>query len=151
MRMLFDYYDTNRLVIALDPSNIDLMRDFYTDRSTTRMLEVQCRFSDAYLVGHAKRVGLAGEMTSQETINGLLPTIRADLVFESDQIRDAGFEDVYQMREMARPMKTRWPLRVSSISLKTGRARSLKPAIYSWIDDGLYLRHREYLCENSAG
>ena len=101
MRMLFDYYDTNRLVICLDPSNIDLMRDFYSDRSTTRMLEVQCEFSDAYLIGHAKRVGLAGERTPPETIEALLPTVRADFIYESDQIRDADFENVYKMRETA--------------------------------------------------
>jgi len=99
MRMLFDYYDTNRLVICLDPNNIDLMHDFYSDRSTTRLLEIQCNFSDDYLIGHAKRVGLAGERTSSETIKTLLPTIRSDVIFESDQIRDAGFEHAYRMRE----------------------------------------------------
>ena len=69
------------------------------DRSTTKLLEIKCDFSDDYLVGHAKRVGLAGERTSQETIDVLLPTIRADMVFESDQIRDAGFEGVFRLRE----------------------------------------------------
>jgi hypothetical protein len=28
-----------------------------------------------------------------------MPTIRGDIVFESDQIRDAGFEQLYRMRE----------------------------------------------------
>ncbi|MDJ0630868.1 MAG: DUF5928 domain-containing protein [Rhodobacter sp.] len=103
MRMLFDYYDTNRLVICLDPNNMDLMQDFHSDRSTTKMLEIQCSFTDAYLIGHAKRVGLAGERTPQDTIDALLPTIRADVVFESDQIRDAGFEYLYRIREDADP------------------------------------------------
>ncbi len=99
MRMLFDYYGTDRMVICLDPSNLDLMRDFYSDRSTTRLLEVQCSFTDDYLLGHAKRVGLAGERTSQEAFELLLPTIRSDMTFESDQIRDAGFDHVYRMRQ----------------------------------------------------
>lgn len=99
MRMLFDYYNTDRMVICLDPNDIDLMRDFYSDRSTTKLLEIQCNFSDAYLVGHARRVGLAGERTSQDTIDVLLPTIRSDVVFESDQIRDAGFANVFRVRE----------------------------------------------------
>jgi len=99
MRMLFDYYDTNRLVICLDPNNMDLLQDFHSDRSTTRMLEIQCQFSDDYLIGHAKRVGLAGERTLRETVDALLPTIRSDIVFESDQIRDADFEELYRMRE----------------------------------------------------
>ena len=99
MRMLFDYYGTDRMVICLDPNNLDLMRDFYSDRSTTKLMEIQCDFSDSYLLGHAKRVGLAGERTGQDTIDTLLPTIRSDVVFESDQIRDAGFSDIFRIRE----------------------------------------------------
>ncbi len=99
MRMLFDYYQSDQLAICLDPNNLDLMRDFFSDRSTTKLLEVQSIFTDEYLVGHAKRVGLAGERTSNETINVLLPTIRADMAFESDQIRDAGFEGLFRIRE----------------------------------------------------
>jgi len=99
MRMLFDYYETNRLIICLDPNNMDLLRDFQNDRSTTRLLEIECQFTDEYLLGHAKRVGLAGERTPQETIDTLLPTIRADVDYESDVLKDAGFEEFYRLRE----------------------------------------------------
>ena len=78
MRMLFDYYDTNRLVICLDTANLDLMQDFFSDRSTTRLLEIDCDMTDDYLCGHARRVGLAGDQTSDETLAQLLPTIRYD-------------------------------------------------------------------------
>ncbi len=101
MRMLFDYFETDRLLICMDPNNMDLLMDFYSDRSKTRMLEIDCTFSDDYLIGHAKRVGLAGEHTTQETLNNLLPTIRYDVVFESDRIRDAGFENHYRIRQDA--------------------------------------------------
>ncbi|WP_299151547.1 DUF5928 domain-containing protein [uncultured Tateyamaria sp.] len=101
MRMLFDYYETDRLIVCMDPSNLDLLQDFAGDRSITRMLEIQCDFSDDYLVGHAMRVGLAGEQTSQETLERLLPTIRNDMVFESDRIRDADFEHFNRIRESA--------------------------------------------------
>ena len=99
MRMLFDYYDTDRLIICLDPANLELMHDFYADRSTTKLLEVECSFSDEYLIGHAKRVGLAGELTTQTTLERLLPTIRNDLALESDHIRDAGFSDCYHISQ----------------------------------------------------
>ncbi|KPU84267.1 glycosyl transferase [Marinosulfonomonas sp. PRT-SC04] len=99
MRMLFDYYNTNKMLVCFDPNNVDLLRDFYADRSRTRMLEIECNFSDDYLIGHAKRVGLAGDRTPIETINNLLPTIRYDVVFESDRIRDVGFDKHYRMRE----------------------------------------------------
>lgn len=103
MRMLFDYYETNRLMICLDPANLDLMQDFYSDRSVTKVLEIRTDFSDEYLIGHARRVGLAGDQTPQETIDRLLPTIRYDVVFESDRIRDANFPNFYRVHESRTP------------------------------------------------
>ena len=101
MRMLFDYYDSDRLIICLDPDNMDLLRDFYADRSRTKLLEIECVFSDEYLLGHARRVGLAGERMPPETLARLLPTIRGDVIHESDQMRDAEFEHFYVLRETA--------------------------------------------------
>ena len=101
MRMLFDYFDTDRLIVCIDPGNFELLQDFADDKAITRMLEVQCQFSDEYLVGHARRVGLAGDNTSAETLERLLPTIRNDIAFESDQIGDAGFMHLERMREAA--------------------------------------------------
>jgi hypothetical protein len=100
MRMLFDYYETDRLIVCMDPSNLDLLHDFYSDRSKTRMLEVECHFTDDYLTGHAMRVGLAGEQTSAATLERLLPTIRNDMTWESDRIRDANFPEHYRMLEL---------------------------------------------------
>ena len=103
MRMLFDYYDTDRLLICLDPSNLELFRDFYSDRSETRLLEIECQYSDDYLEGHARRVGLAGERTSADTFKTLLPTIRNDVFRESELIRDQNFPEFYRIRERATP------------------------------------------------
>jgi len=99
MRMLFDYYGTDRLIVCMDPANMDLLTDFCGDRARTRLLEIQCVFSDSYLIGHAKRVGLAGEQTQPETLDRLLPTIRGDMTHERDRIRDAGFDNHLVMRE----------------------------------------------------
>ncbi len=99
MRMLFDYYETDRLIVCIDPGNLDLLQDFCGDRATTKLLEVQCDFTDDYLIGHAKRVGLAGEQTPADTLDRLLPTIRGDIRFESDRIRDAEFENHLVMRQ----------------------------------------------------
>ncbi len=101
MRMLFDYFETDRMIVCMDPANIELLQDFVADRSMTRILEVECSFTDDYLKGHALRVGLAGEQTAPETLERLLPTIRSDMVFESDRIRDSGFENLTRMRQSA--------------------------------------------------
>ncbi|WP_299779320.1 DUF5928 domain-containing protein [uncultured Roseobacter sp.] len=99
MRMLFDYYETDRMIVCMDPGNIELLQDFAADRSVTRLLEIECGFTDEYLIGHAMRVGLAGEQTSTETLERLLPTIRNDMIFESDRIRDAEFKNYNRVRE----------------------------------------------------
>ena len=110
MRMLFDYYETDRLLICLDTANMDLMQDFFSDRSTTRLLEVECEFTDDYLIGHAKRVGLAGEQTPPETLAQLLPTIRYDVVYESDRIRDANFPNHLRLRQSVSSLENINPL-----------------------------------------
>jgi hypothetical protein len=103
MRMLFEYFDTNRLIVCMDPGNLDLLQDFASDRSLTRILEVECLFSDSYLTGHARRVGLAGEQTSAGTLERLLPTIRNDMNYESDRIRDENFVRFGRISEHASP------------------------------------------------
>ena len=103
MRMLFDYYESDRMVVCMDPGNLDLLEDFCRDRAMTRLLEIECNFTDDYLIGHAMRVGLAGERTPRDTLERLLPTIRNDIVHESDRIRDAEFGSYYRIRESDGP------------------------------------------------
>jgi hypothetical protein len=101
VRMLFETWGTNRLVICIDPANIALMQDFYNDKAEVKLLQIDCDFSDAYLMGHAKRVGLAADKTPAETIERLMPTIRYDVKFESERIHDFGFEHFHCIRENA--------------------------------------------------
>lgn len=100
LRMLFDYNRTERLVVCIDPGNFDLLEDFTSDKAKVRILEIECDFSEEYLVGHARRVGLAGERTPEDVLARLLPTIRYDLRLESDRMRDAGFPSYMRMREV---------------------------------------------------
>lgn len=99
MRMLFENFESDRLIVCMDPSNLDLMHDFFSDRSLTRLLQIDCIFTDDYLGGHARRVGLAGDRTSKATLERLLPTIRNDVAHEADQIRDAGFSRHFRIRQ----------------------------------------------------
>jgi hypothetical protein len=133
MRMLFDYHETDRLVICLDPSNIDLMHDFYSDRSLTRMLEVECSFSEEYLLGHARRIGLASAHTPAETISRLMPTIRSDLAFETDRIRDANFPHLYRISQTASVEENTPPL-AQFLSLPEEKARALAATEHLFAD-----------------
>ena len=99
MRMLYEYYETEKLAICLDPSNIDLIRDFASDRNTTRILEINCEFDDQYILGHARRIGLISDQTAVETLVKLLPSIRNDLKKEIDSIGDLKLEFAYKIDE----------------------------------------------------
>jgi hypothetical protein len=133
MRMLFDYYDTDRLLILLDPNNMDLLRDFYSDRSRTKLLDLECVFTDDYLKGHALRVGLLGERTSEETIDRLLPTIRNDVFYESDQIRDANFENYFRMSERYSAEENAVPL-AGFLDISLDKARQIAGAEHLFTD-----------------
>lgn len=133
MRMLFDYYDSDRLIICLDTANIDLMQDIFSDRSTTKLLEIQCGLSDDFLSGHARRVGLAGEETPAHALAQLLPTIRADVIFESDQIKDAEFPNHLRIRESATPAENA-PALAEFLQVSDETARTLAETPYLFVD-----------------
>ena len=99
VRMLFDWWQSDHLILCIDPAMVDLMQDFADDKARTRFLEIECVLTDDYLLGHARRVGLAGQNTPAEVLERLLPTIRYDVRFESDRIRDADFAGFHRLRE----------------------------------------------------
>jgi hypothetical protein len=109
-RMLFEYFETNRLIVCMDPGNFYLLEDFGSDRSGTRILEVECNYTDEFLIGHSKRIGLAGEQTSEETLQRLLPTIRNEIAFEKDRIHDANFDSLYTIKESDSAQENAAPL-----------------------------------------
>ncbi|AJE45486.1 DUF5928 domain-containing protein [Celeribacter indicus] len=133
VRMLFDYFDTDRMVVCIDPGGIDLIRDFYSDRSGTRLLDIDCEFSDAYLIGHARRTGLAGDTTPQSALERLLPTIRSDINSESDTIRDAEFEHCYRISESNAPEENARPL-ARFLGISEDEAREIASMHYLFSD-----------------
>ncbi len=133
VRMLFDFWGKDTLIVCIDPANVDLMQDFAADKSTVRLLEVECDFSDEYLIGHARRVGLAGERTPQEVIDRLLPTIRYDVKFESDKIRDADFVGLLRIRETASTEENAVAL-AAFLDISIGKAREIAETNYLFVD-----------------
>jgi hypothetical protein len=101
VRMLFEHWQTDRLLLCVDPGSIELIQDFAQDRANLRLLEIDCQFSDDYLVGHARRVGLAGPETPLSAMEQLLPTIRFDVKFESERLRDLDLAGHSRLRQTA--------------------------------------------------
>ncbi len=103
IRMLFDQFERDEMVICLDPRNFDLIQDLLSDRAQVKLLEIACSFSDDYLEGHAKRIGLATDDSPPDTIARLIPTLRNDISYESERIRDAGFAGFDRILDTAEP------------------------------------------------
>lgn len=133
VQMLFDTWNTDRMVICIDPANFDLIQDFYADRSQVHLLEIAFDFSDDYLLGHARRVGLVGERTPPEVLDRLLPTIRFDMRFESDRFQEAGFAGFNRIEENASPERNALPLS-QFLGIPVETAREILAADYLFKD-----------------
>ncbi|WP_375175898.1 DUF5928 domain-containing protein [Pseudooceanicola sp.] len=101
LRMLFDYFHSNRMIVCIDPASLDLIEDFCADRSTTTLLDIECDFDTEYLRGHALRTGLASDHTSAEAMDLLIPTIGNAMAMESDRLHDARFANFHRIRQSA--------------------------------------------------
>ncbi|MCU0853921.1 MAG: beta-1,6-N-acetylglucosaminyltransferase [Rhodobacteraceae bacterium] len=124
MRLVFEHMGSDRLVMCLDPANFDLLSDFTADRCTTRILEIDCTMTDAWLEGHARRVGLAGPQTSPEAVTALIPAVRNDLHREVDRIRAARFPGYHRIAETAGDADNAAAL-ASFFSIPEDKARAL--------------------------
>jgi hypothetical protein len=133
VRMLYDYWQTDRMIFCIDPANTDLMQDFYNDKAKVRLLEIECDFTDDYLIGHARRLGLAGDKTPGETIDRLLPTIRNDVRFESDRIRDANFPNFHRVRQSTTVNDNAVSL-AEFLGIPYDQARAILSADYLFVD-----------------
>lgn len=103
LRMLFRQVGGDRLAICMDPVNLELLRDLYGDRTTIRTLLVECDYDEAYLEGHAKRVGLIGDQTPRATIDLLMPTLVQDFEFETQAVKEADLRDIHRLNQHASP------------------------------------------------
>ncbi|WP_114966736.1 DUF5928 domain-containing protein [Alkalilacustris brevis] len=91
LRLLYEVHGTDRLLICLDPGSFDLFEDFSADRAHCNILHLETRPDEAFLAGHARRLGLIGENSAPDMLQQLLPALRNDLRHEEERLREAGF------------------------------------------------------------
>ena len=133
VRMLFEHWQTDRLILCVDPGSIELIQDFREDRSRLRILEIDCEFTDDYLVGHARRVGLAGPHTPVTAMEKLLPTIRYDVKFESDRLRDLDLAGHFRMRQGA-SLEENAEVLAAFLDIPVEKAREIAGTDYLFVD-----------------
>lgn len=103
IRLLFEHFGANRLMLCLDPSALYLIEDLVADKADTRILLIESLFDDDYLRGHIGRVGLAGAESAPEVVERLLSTVRADLEHEAERLRDMEFATFHAIAPWASP------------------------------------------------
>ena len=133
VRMLFEHWGTDRLVLCVDPGSVELIQDFRQDRARLRLLEIDCVFTDEYLVGHARRVGLAGAETPVAEMQKLLPTIRYDVKFESDRLRDLDLAGHFRMSQSASPEENAEVL-AAFLDIPAAMAQEIAATDYLFVD-----------------
>ena len=98
-----------------------------------RLLEIDCAFTDDYLAGHARRVGLAGPQTPVAAMQKLLPTIRYDVKFESDRLRDLDLAGHFRIRQGASAEENAEAL-AAFLDIPTETAREIAATDYLFVD-----------------
>ena len=101
MRLLFGHFKSDRVLICLDPRDIDILRDFQSDPAETRILEINCLFDEKYLLGHVQRIGLIYEVAENNSTDQVLPSIRNQIGQENEAIRQSGFENHFEYSQTA--------------------------------------------------
>ncbi|EEE38648.1 EpsK domain protein [Rhodobacteraceae bacterium KLH11] len=132
-RMLFDHFDNDKLVLCLDPANLEVIQDFCADQAHTRVLEIECEYSDDYLTGHAQRVGLAGQSSPTEAIARLLPTLRNALAYESELIRDTKTDGSFYLRQTADQSENETAI-AEFLGISADKAKAVMQLDYLFID-----------------
>lgn len=92
LRLLFDYHNNDRLLICLDPARLDVLRDFASDGCDLRVLEVQSPLDNAFLEGHAHRIGLGGSANGEAFMAEVLSTLRREIEAESTALHEINLE-----------------------------------------------------------
>ncbi|MBL3570547.1 glycosyl transferase [Rhodovulum sulfidophilum] len=97
LRLVYESLGTDRLILCLDPADLEIMADFQADGATVRVLEIVCPFSQADLLGHARRLGLLSDASPPGVAARVLPALAQDLERETARLRAAGFPALYRL------------------------------------------------------
>ena len=101
LKLLFERLETDSLTICLDPSNLETIADFANDRCRMRVLDMRCNFDDAFLAGHAQRIGLADSNISAEMSGSLTAALHNNIRADQDSLQEMGLPALYMINETA--------------------------------------------------
>ncbi|MEM9715536.1 MAG: DUF5928 domain-containing protein [Pseudomonadota bacterium] len=77
VRLLFDIFDTNRLVIGLDPESTEVFDDLAKDRCAVSVIYIDRDLNEAYFKGHAERTGRISQTVSDDDWQEIYRSLKA--------------------------------------------------------------------------
>ena len=101
LRLVFDSTHANRMMICIDPEDIDLIKDFCAESPSTRLLQIDCELTDRYLTDHAIALDLIAAKSPQGAVRRLLPRLRAKILQDRAILELAGFDNHYRIADQA--------------------------------------------------
>ncbi len=99
LKLVYEQLETDALTICLDPSNLETLADFAGDRCHLRVLDVGCIFDDAYLSGHAQRIGLSDDQTRTEVSDALIVALRNNIRVDRETLQEMGLPELFSIHE----------------------------------------------------
>ncbi|MEO0991968.1 MAG: DUF5928 domain-containing protein, partial [Pseudomonadota bacterium] len=97
--MLFEQLRVDRLVLCLDPGDMDIVQDLAGSPAEVRVLDIACRFSEDYLAGHAERIGLVPAAAPASIMADLIPVLQQGVHQEARALRMAGLPGYARLEE----------------------------------------------------
>lgn len=94
LKLLFEQMNTDKMIVCLDPSNIQTLTDFADDTCELRVLEVVCHLDDTYLTGHAERLSLIDKNADPEMTRSLVMALRNNIRSDHEDLQEMGLENL---------------------------------------------------------
>ncbi len=98
LNVLAEHQKTDTLSICVDPSNLAALADLAGDESMMHVLEITCEIDEAYLVGHAERIGLSPSLMPTDARNALVANLRATVNSETAAIRKLNLPAMFRIK-----------------------------------------------------
>ena len=131
LKLLFQSCETSKLVICLDPSSLAAIQDFASDGCRLRLLDLQCDVSDDWLSGHAERVGLGSSRDQGDLREGVMATLRQNILDEQADIRALNLAHHTRIRQGDDPGKLARPFADAfDISIDLGAKLARTPHLF---------------------
>lgn len=131
LKLLYQHEKKSKLAICIDPSNVDAVRDFAQDGCTLRVLEIECELSPDWLIGHAERIGLGNQSDRGALNDGLLITLRQNILDEIEQLRGLKLAHHYRIHDGMEPGQMARPISDAlNISVDAGAKAARTPYLF---------------------